>query len=376
MKLPSRVKLSGPLSSIRTSAVSSAGMRCMALRSIGSKWSQSSFSRSNEKFRGSRSSGSAFAFGSKQPARRPPILAPMRARRDTTRVGLQVDPMRLHAFAQAVDERLRHAANRLGGKPFDRAVLAWAEVRVKRRGVAVHRPLHLVSLENRVHPLAKPRGDPVGPTLVLAGREVGECRHRTGGNERRAVERALVGHSGPMAIGGRGRVEQAHQRLDACDCAARHPPGQVLRERGEIGDDAVTGLEPAGAPAKAGDHLVEDEHDVASRRDFTQPGQEPVGQRHAAEVCAADFANDGADLRIGAERLVHDVRVRRHRHRRLGRRRQDSERRRHVVGRRGADHCVVVPAIVVPLESQHLGASRNSHDRSGSQASWLRCPKR
>src|SRR3546814_7451032 len=57
------------------------------------------------------------------------------------------------------------------------------------------------------------------------------------------------------------RVEQPHNLLLAADGAARHPAGHDLRHRREVGNDAVARLQPAWAPAEAGDHLVEDQHD-------------------------------------------------------------------------------------------------------------------
>ena len=71
-KAPSGVKLSGPLSSIFTCAVSSTGSRCRAFRIIGSKWSQSSGSSRKAKSSPRRSGSSALPIGSKQPISNPP----------------------------------------------------------------------------------------------------------------------------------------------------------------------------------------------------------------------------------------------------------------------------------------------------------------
>ena len=71
-KEPSGVKLSGPLSSIFTPAVSSAGSRCSAFLIIGSKWSQSSGSNWKAKSSPSRSGSMGLACGSKQPMSSPP----------------------------------------------------------------------------------------------------------------------------------------------------------------------------------------------------------------------------------------------------------------------------------------------------------------
>ncbi len=72
MKLPSGVKLSGPLSSIFTAAVSRHGARWIALFISTSNWSQSSGSSWNSKPSGMRGTFHGFARGSKPPITRPP----------------------------------------------------------------------------------------------------------------------------------------------------------------------------------------------------------------------------------------------------------------------------------------------------------------
>ena len=73
MNIPSGVKLSGPFSSIRASAVSSTGSRCSAFIIIGSKWSQSSGRRPKAKSSPSAPGGIGFPIGSKQPISSPPL---------------------------------------------------------------------------------------------------------------------------------------------------------------------------------------------------------------------------------------------------------------------------------------------------------------
>ena len=68
----SGVKLSGPFSSILTSAVSSAGSRCRALAIIGSKWSQSSANSPKAKSGPMASGLIGLPIGSKHPTNRPP----------------------------------------------------------------------------------------------------------------------------------------------------------------------------------------------------------------------------------------------------------------------------------------------------------------
>ena len=72
MKLPSGVKLSGPLSSIFTGAVSRQGVRCIAFFISGSNCSQSSSSSWNWKVFGMGSMRQGLATGSKPPISSPP----------------------------------------------------------------------------------------------------------------------------------------------------------------------------------------------------------------------------------------------------------------------------------------------------------------
>ena len=72
MKLPSGVKLSGPLSSIFTFAVSRHGVRWIAFVISTSNWSQSSPSNWNWKVLGIGSTIHGFALGSKPPISMPP----------------------------------------------------------------------------------------------------------------------------------------------------------------------------------------------------------------------------------------------------------------------------------------------------------------
>ena len=72
MKLPSGVKLSGPLSSIFTGAVCRQGVRWIALFISTSNWSQSSPSSWNWKLAGIGSTRQGLATGSKPPISSPP----------------------------------------------------------------------------------------------------------------------------------------------------------------------------------------------------------------------------------------------------------------------------------------------------------------
>ena len=72
MKLPSGVKLSGPLRSILILAVSRQGVRWIAAVISGSNWSQSSSRSWNWNVAGIGSTVHGLAFGSKPPMSRPP----------------------------------------------------------------------------------------------------------------------------------------------------------------------------------------------------------------------------------------------------------------------------------------------------------------
>ena len=176
-------------------------------------------------------------------------------------------------------------------------------------------------LSQGVQPLERP-----GPLQHLEGRQ----RRRAG--DRIAAEGPRV-HGEPPALrsGGCDALEQ----LGAPDYRAdRIPSPKRLSQRGQIRHDAVVLLgAPQGQP-KPGDHLVEDQGNVALRRDRPDTGQEPRFRRYVAQERLDDHGTQlvsvfsdhgggdgqivvGRHQHIGAQRAGHPGRVR------LGRRIRD-----------------------------------------------------
>src|SRR5947209_2241519 len=74
--------------------------------------------------------------------------------------------------------------------------------------------------------------------------------------------------------------------LAAGDRSARQPAGEDLRQRRQIGSDAVLGLRPAWRNPEAGDDLVEDQQHAMLPGQFTQLGQEFRVDRQLRAVSA------------------------------------------------------------------------------------------
>jgi hypothetical protein len=103
-----------------------------------------------------------------------------------------------------------------------------------------------------------------------------------------------------------GRIEGRHHVGTAAERTERHPAGEVLAERGEVGDHPVAGLGAAGAHSRR-HHLVEDEQRpdrVASR---AEGGEEVDGRRDATGGTHHRLDQDGGDIAVDRAAQCGDV---------------------------------------------------------------------
>ena len=91
----------------------------------------------------------------------------------------------------------------------------------------------------------------------------------------RASRRRAWSRAGTRRPRSRSRPPEAHELALAGQRRQREAVGERLAERREIGDDAVQSLRAADVPAKAGDHLVEDEQRAIARGRALHAGRNP-----------------------------------------------------------------------------------------------------
>ena len=232
-------------------------------------------------------------------------------------------------------------------------------------GVALDRPLHKIGHEHRAEQRHSDRdaqlgGDDAQPIGGAAGQreavlvyrailQRGDRGQRSGDADRVAVVGA--GEKHPAA-----GAEAIHQRGVAGQRGDRVAVGHGLGEGAQVGRHAADLLVAAQAVAKAGDHLVEDQHHAVSRGLFAQRRQELRPRQHTADIVRDDLYQHGRDIVALRQCLGQRLDIVERQHQRmldhLG---QHAQRERillaDLVGR--ADHIHqhrVVPAVVGALE--------------------------
>ena len=91
-------------------------------------------------------------------------------------------------------------------------------------------------------------------------------------------------------------IELGHDVGAAGDRAAGQAAGDDLGEDAQVGRDAVARLRAAARPAKARDHLVEDQQHAVRARELAQLGEEARRQRHLAPGGAGRLQDDRRDV--------------------------------------------------------------------------------
>src|SRR5213593_4227487 len=100
-----------------------------------------------------------------------------------------------------------------------------------------------------------------------------------------------------------GEGDRIHQVSAADERRSRQPPGDRLREAGEIGGHAEVLLRAARRHAEARDDLVEDEGDAALPRELAERAKESGVRGHGHRATARRLEDDGRDLALVTELL-------------------------------------------------------------------------
>ena len=220
---------------------------------------------------------------------------------------------------------------------------------------AVYGPGHAFLLQHRIHAGPQLLGRRTCARARVRIPDQLERRNACGRGHRVGVVRPLVRDAFAPARGRRFVIEPVENILAAGDGPAGHAAGHDLRQRGQIGHDAVERLCASGRDAETGDHFVEDQQHAVPGGNLAQLLQERRRRGYRAGTAPNRLDYHSGHVAALTENARHARGVVR-----LDQDDVGSDVGKHADGRRAvevlfdAERRMVVPAVEVGLEAHDL----------------------